>query len=1753
MKYIINKLFEDIKTQWDRSDKFITVRVEGINDLEIYAHLANQLKTYCENNEINLMLKMSREKEEAFRQNPTSKELLLLENMKSNGFLSSDALTKARNYRPHNDEKVMIIVLGAELIPDKGGLKDFYHLSLNTIEKSLRERYSNVFDVDFNSDELSVVDLMYKSLFKLVPFNLYELSKISDEWQHDAGTIYSINDFITLFFESLHRYGLVNQKISIPTIAKIKKWSKTNYLVENYKFSNRDFFSTMSVKKITKLEEKINNFPIISEDEDLIEEWENDDVSIEEFKQCLINYMNGKNIKENFALLQKVDYYFISKLIKYKEKNETKESATYTGAPLEVFLSAIGEMIIENDQEIDNVLIVIQEIKLITDDAGNGDSGNESLIRQYQNLCSTTNGIIRKLNEENIFQTEEEIEIAFHEQTYFDIQNVLLNIESGLVKSPGSSESVNKVKFTIVLRVQEEAVEKRECTWAFSNDASWFKAYDDLIDIVEEINEDHEPYYLPILFTNRFAALANSNSEKEFLDELKEIDFTYVNAYSFYETQDEIIAGLSNGMDKLAKCFNLCIKAILMKGYYNAEIEINELISAYVNLGEHIFDNKLGDTHKWFAYIYIYLFTILNNKYGVGLNNVDSVIVPPWHPATLQKQIHKTRFLLDGVSEWWNEETVKTKASMNKNFRELDDLSMITQTLDIFTTNNIRGNDELIGNTHTFGSYSIYGTTKEMIRVRMQDILRKDQVFDENFQDSEYKYIDADSRIYFDVYQSFTKAFPNRKYELTLSFVNPSNLKPIVSSIHNYINDLKKEQNGEIINISITIFVSKNNRGGKSYLLYWINNFFADDEKINIKIYLKDYERLSDVQSMLKGNDDIIFGIDLLEESKIEFMENVSINVNGINANKYPMVYRPTPNSFTSIDRKVEITQTQFEASKIHSDVINMTTTSIRNNVNKTDGAVKVMKIRGNVNEVKSFHNYAYWVVCIDEGIDGGLLRNVASEEFSVIGYSTGKGNQGQYNITITVKQAIKDQIKRNFKYRLKQLFNWNDTNIEEVATYCMEQATKLDGISLLSAINQKDYNINEFMAYILSFILMSKDNADFKVLIHLDSYKHWFTNNKQTDLNSRPDFLEIKLFKTAENKVKLHATVIECKIAKNENREAHVYKAIGQVKNGIEVLKSIFDPENQTIKNRYWFAQLYRALAFSQITFNDNEERFLEISSDIKQILNGTYEIEFNGKVYGFWLDSDEVEQTSSIEEVSIGDDFVCAIECIDFPQVKIQSLLTQKGTNDLQFNKLSNDIFLSIEDEESYEKEYQNLYDEMDEEDQVESKPISLSHENNNSQNQSNHREDSNEDSSLDNESLDDSITINHQDDKTDQKVEDDTPKAIQDVNTMHSQEQDENQSMPKTNDLVIQLGVVENTNEKVNWDFDGEGTNNRHALITGSSGSGKTYLIENMLDQVINYGTSAVIFDYTDGFTRNHLQPEFLSSVDQKFYEHVVFHHGIPLNPFKQYRNEVAGIICEEQPYQVADRLADIFTNVFSFGAQQRSALYEAIKDVMTFYKEKASFEKVKKKLMEGNSTAKSVASKITPFIDAAKFNTEMDYDWKSLNEGEAKLFVVQLTGLSKDIQVIITEMMLWNAWYYFKLNGSKEKPFVVVLDEAQNLDHGEKSPTAKILTEGRKFGWGAWFATQFLTNFKEDEISRLQNASLKIYFKPVENEIQSVAKRIDQGNPTMWTSKIQSLRKGHCIVLGAQRGNLDITRANKPIMTRVTSFKERLEND
>lgn len=95
--------------------------------------------------------------------------------------------------------------------------------------------------------------------------------------------------------------------------------------------------------------------------------------------------------------------------------------------------------------------------------------------------------------------------------------------------------------------------------------------------------------------------------------------------------------------------------------------------------------------------------------------------------------------------------------------------------------------------------------------------------------------------------------------------------------------------------------------------------------------------------------------------------------------------------------------------------------------------------------------------------------------------------------------------------------------------------------------------------------------------------------------------------------------------------------------------------------------------------------------------------------------------------------------------------------------------------------------------------------------------------------------------------------------------------NQSKMKKTHLIIFLtfvaliGTQTGHDHKVYWEFGR--LKNKHMLIQGKSGAGKTYFIQRMLKELSNQGVPSIIIDYTDGFRSDQLEPAFLESLEDK----------------------------------------------------------------------------------------------------------------------------------------------------------------------------------------------------------------------------------------------------------------------------------------------
>lgn len=1767
MKYVVNRIIELIMDNEPSKDKETMIRVDGFDNIKIYEQVASKLSEELHKEGLTLDIKLAKNKWNAFKKK-SDNTTILQSMMQHNWVAEEDSMTHYRNL--HNSN--VVVLLGTEDEEDKGGLANFQSITPDILIKTLNGKYHMIFkDESLTDSDNEVIDRLYKDLFEFEAIDICKLSDIADSWN---GKISNSKDFIELFFNELPSWGLPFRRLELPKRQEIM--GRKNVLAGCHRFIVRQpFNSKMSITQYNKYMKRIDYYN--SGEADLAKYpgdndcWSEQGISnYDEFSKILKEFIIGENLSENTSKLLTVDYSIVEDVLEIGvptgKKPPKDKVKTLIGEPLEVFTNALFTTLahIKNaDINIENIEFRFSQAEIVCMYSDiEDDEEQQQLLDTWKAICTHCGGVIEYLNKRMWTVNNNDIALSCQPDGFLIPSRAYHFIEEDtMIKSASANKSVSKISFSTCYDVNGKKFH-HDFQWKFDAANSWDKNFGELC--LQDFCKDKDGIYIPVSEITKINSLIFSKSEEEFFDRLKESDISFdFNLADYIDRKipaDEKV--ISARFDEVGKAFTEFAYTIANEGFYTCLAkdcsEISKLCSAYANLGKYLRERTFPENLKWILDAYINSFNIIGDiSVFEAEKEIESCIVPAWHPATLEKINDQKIFFLDGCGEWWNEAQEKEKVTEKEISDTLSDLlqmSMLQSTLDLFPSYG----QVYFGTIASYGAFSLYGRNDIKNENRLRDMIHKDAIFDDDFDKNEVARLNDNAKMIYGVMLDYAKAFPNSADNLSIVFIDPSELQPIVAAMYKYIDTRRKNNATGKVDISLRILVKPENKGGRNYLAYWMDEFFSQDENVNIHTYLNEWSSKAQLEKLLNGNNDIAFVMDILKVNNLGFVashSNVSLAPSQC---RFPIVYKPTPISSTSVKRTIELSQPQFKAAYEHTQIVRY-----RNNMEKIPDemyiASKEVSIDSDGQAIVHFlHEKAYWVVCVDSGMDGALLRSddVHQQDYNIIGFSTGKGAYGQYNLTITTRKTILETIRKKLEDRLYSLFKWDKEQIKKAAQLCIDEASGLDGISLLSAINPKDENIREFLAYILTSLREEKSRSDsvLKIVIHLDSYKHWFDGDIDKDEDnsaSRPDFLVLEAFFTDDEKLKLKATVTECKTSIYANAEQHKSHALEQVKHGVRILSKIFNPNSKSIKRRYWYAQLYRALAFAQVTFSNNTEEFAEVSSKLRSILDGNYEIEWNSRILGFWID---MPGDNEIENVSDDGITIC-----DVPQKVIQSFLLENRVSDVDFVNIDAKDFIEDDEQQERIKERERILEEEIESSQKgkvkrmqfsetysplkKNEEISEDVPVENAEIQSEDVSSNNTNKETGNQNLDDDIESHVVSDRVPEVAQSDVPQPIK---------EDMSENKDNLEDIRVLIGKSKISTD-VYWEFGSPQMANRHLLITGTSGQGKTYSIQTMLYELAKGKISSVVFDYTEGFRLDQLESEFVESMNNKINQHIVKIQGVPINPFKRQEQDFAGMKIQDTPADVAGRFANILTHVYGFGEQQYAAIYEATRVGMEKYGDAMDMNHFQEELVEiqsKNASAKTVVSKMTPFFHSIEFNKDAEFDWGNiLYAEEGKMNIFQLTMIDREMQVIVTELMLWDAWYYTKNYGSKEKPFVVVLDEAQNLSHKENSPSKAILTEGRKFGWSAWFATQSLKVLADDEVVRLMQAAFKLYFKPTDEEITKMSKQLDPTNSSLWIGALKALKKGQCIVVGDRRKDDGTFGGTKPTVTNITSFKER----
>ncbi|MCR4440641.1 MAG: DUF87 domain-containing protein [Peptococcaceae bacterium] len=1644
-------------------------------------------------------------------------------------------LTSFRNQiRNPEDDNLLIVMAGYEDIDDQASLSDFFRLDQTAVwEICLNKSFitwvnaalKDWINLDDSKTHLQAIGDLLASLYE---YGLSDLIGISHYLESiDFSGISNGRDAYRLILENLAFFKLP----CMPGLEQVaKKRDFRRFIVPALEFFNYSMFLDSKerekiVQKLSKLKEDTNKPEPESHELGPFQ-------SLDELLDALLDYINNRSepAKER---LYKTDFIFLyEKILGYKpKKTESKERPTkvtkLTGVPPEVFLRALWLTLKEHKNEskikgsfIPETLESIYLHSLLFKHDFNASGENDEHEDASLFLRVTMGGINEYLkNKLRICLVNDEEAI---------------DLKCELLPGPNNFEKTRTaepfLRFEVVLNDSDGTRFVKEFQWVIPENHPLrllFHLYRWAFDEYKHSRNVLPAYAIPYL-PEIFMARDEEECIRLLEAALKTNDCRIIDLINTEGVVNNDVVFPS--LQKLSLSYQRFLNEVWQQGFYSAlENRFSnlqdELASAYKAYLEHANSSIFGP-------ILLKTFMFVSSNY-VGDDNwiwdtyLEAGIVTPLHPALLEMILHQYTYLCDSFCYYIVQALKEAgdKLFAEKHWDRLVDLATIRwPLLGILSNYDLKLNT----NTANFGYIHLVGKCNETTSMLNSRLLMDYEDEDEEITDTELFRITRTSALIKQVCQDYLNLHEFARDGITVGAYCGKEIQPLITGLDSFLSGWLKNDEKQYF-LHLILF---SDSGDDTTVMRWLNAWKNRWQQAEFSSSMSHYKNclLSISHRVISRSNKYEQFKRLLQETEMdlmiftEFVDSEASNFEPIGEVSYQKNdYRKFPilekvscrksGGGQDFKRERVLSNQRFRLCSLHAELMvrlkNKGIVQIKNHA-----VVSRSDFKPWIEIIDAAHSHSGWVVCIDPSVDEPLLlkkTGISQHNRDIIGFGTGVGPRGENNYTISTEQFSMVDIKKRISNELSTLFNPLDINIaNQVADNLVQEAANIAGLSLVKATGPQRF-VREFIANALARKLLKRDSNVFcDVMVSLDAFPHWFDDMED---GKRPDLLRLHA-RVVDRYLQVDAQLIECKLA--QQNEGHLEKARQQLENGLKKLVPCFSPHKvkkplgleDKPDQRYWWMQLHRLIASKGETTRD---RYPDTLMALEHLSEGYFDITWQASVLAIWTDFDSDTLSTAADwnfsldgqeiniPVVVAGKYFIKKACLE----NAAGELLDSGTK-LEYNFCRTDKDTDINDAK------QKADGEMDKGSQA-SQP---------------------------------------------QDGENDNHQVVLSGKTVASGDKVAMAQIPKR----ILLGNVIGTTREVYWEFGHSDLPNRHILVFGASGTGKTYTIQALLWELAKNKQNSLIVDYTNGFTTKQLEPIIIEKLNPK--QHIIRKEPLPINPFRQQSDYIDNIVLEEKPSNTADRVSGVFASVYNLGDQQKSALYNAIREGIEQYHERFDFYKLMDKLDglrdSGGPVATSIATvinKIQPFIDMNPFGKEDVESWERLfTDPNNRCNIIQLAGFSKDTQRLITEFSLIDLYWYYRANGQQDKPRIIVLDEIQNLDHRLESPLGQFLTEGRKFGICLILATQTLSNLSKEERDRLFQASCKLFFKPADTEIKSFAGILSDATGDKneeWVSRLSSLKRGECYFLGhylnEKTGNLEV---NKHFKVRITAIQNRL---
>lgn len=1672
----------------------------------------------------------------------------------------ADRLTYYRNLQATGDQALVVVLLGFNHASDQGGQADFHRVDEQRLwQQAMEQRFigwvrrlCERYAPESSETDIERFDEIIQQLFKTRSRQLDKLSEFLTIIANGGQDIASLGDLLERFYWHLPFWG-------IPPLRMLPNEKKTaSFLKEADVFISHQRFKSPSEQK--KVWGKLCNAfaegrlelpeEVYSESGQLF-------LDTKTYQTVLHSFIFNAEAEARNKLLQ-ADLLPVLKILKGKEDkppSTPEKPLRLSGLSIDVMLQAVWYTLQEfkdkklGKRKLADVLakvnVVVKSFSHdLSADTENGQDGKELAKELLLGCLGGLDKVFTDMDWRVPIDDEQAFQLTDHWEKTIPLALDLKQI------TYGTSRSRPHVKLSVELEyLQGEApildgndneterlAFRKVVIWAFGPtqpERVRFQCAQSIVTDWQQTPPEH--WFLPafqmpatVMTALYFAAdedeanrlVAQALSERRIIDLLNGLDGANVHD------------SLRESVRQLMFNYRAWLDCYVKNGYYAADAGFfNALTKAYLNLAERVFDSTLVGSTEILRRFYK-AFLLVDDTMQPNAEYLSSAVAWGLTPAVIELVEARTCFLRNGfseiVSEWGIGRDGKTA------FCTLLGLAKIHRPLAGLV---VDANRTLSAEIKTFGFLHCLGKPGDLEKSLAVQTLLREEDNDDADRINELLSPSEESSVVQQVLEDYVQFYPFANDGLRIIALHVDDLASVLSGIYRflrtYLDSDKCAEDWPAFHCTVTVYSTASSpMVTEKRLADWREHVLEKRREhgrpLRLAVghrYAPNRKRMEEFLRQESRCYDVAFLFHFLGGSLIGQIEPTKpFQFDYRNISRFPICEYPRPiqqgnvycrQSLLSNRRLRMQTRHGDLSAKLHPLHNSSTDHLLFGQVDYTPWQTVV----------EALHQKAQWVACIDPFVDKHMLCGKdPAERRKIVGFASGLGDYGELNLSVSTEQDTLSRLTELVKWQLNDLLPLQSSdNLDGIAAQVVGESEEIIGLSSLHAVVGKGEKIREVIGFAAIRRALAKSSAEMSQLLPIDALLHWLPRNQP-----RPDLLSLSLSMREDDLPLVEVVVIECKFG--QHNPVHLDKASEQVSAGLSHLTQLFAPnrpdiDRMSFDRRYWWAQLQRAITSRCIVHLSDPERG-KLDQALEALAEGYYEIAWQAAIFTFWTDEPgpepivqalrlpantltkpfQVPEDFAVWHLALGYQGLAKL----FSKQDPHPLITLRDKSAIRVRPVvdQKDSCLSQTSELESNLEKHNPTIPPDEELKDLSKlPAS--------------------DVSLASNVLDIS-----------QQPDDDFVQTL----PLHA----ELEAFPDSEVITPSLTAVperlligtRSNGDPVYWHYGHPQLNNRHLLIFGASGSGKTYGIQCLLAEMAAQGLHSLIIDYTDGFLPQQVEPRFREIAKPQ--NHLVITDKLPLNPFRRQTRLIdpSMPIIEETSYQVACRVASIFSSIFeTMGDQQFATLIRALEigiEGVGF-----TLDALPDRLRADGSYGETLANKLEPLIRSKPFREGGDSAWeKMLAAPQHWVQILQLSGLSREIQKLVTEFALWDLYDYACSNGSQYRPIPIVLDEIQNLDHRSDSPIDKMLREGRKFGLSLILATQTTSQFNQEQRDRLFQAGHKLFFKPADTEISRFAELLSQkGNLSKndWGQRLASLQKGQCWSLG-------------PVLTSSGALKE-----